>query len=169
VFFLAPTRLRLARALLGEVRPERLFDWRPERGSEVVVVPIDEPERVARLRTDASLTIDVRGAGGPRRFVWLATSDTTPRSIVRLDLERGGVKTWTPPRGQHVSEPVFAPRPGGTGETDGWGLVLVFDESTETSHVVVLDAEAPDAGPIGRAHFDHHVAVTLHGAWVCAD
>ena len=52
VFVLAPTRLRLLRALLGETRPERLFDWQPERGSEVVVVPIDEPERVVRFRTE---------------------------------------------------------------------------------------------------------------------
>ena len=67
-----------------------------------------------------------------------------------------------------MSEPVFAPRPGGSGETDGWVLVLVYDEGTQTSHVAMLDAGAPDAGPIGRAHFDHHVPVTLHGAWAAA-
>jgi all-trans-8'-apo-beta-carotenal 15,15'-oxygenase len=241
VFFLAPTRLVLWRALLGEALPERLFDWRPERGSEVLVVPIDEPERCARFRTEpffawhfanaferdgaivvdfvrhadvsalgamrdaavrggqvvdmnlgkacrASLdvrrgrwetsvpselgcefpTIDVRGAGGPRRFVWLTVSDGPARGIARLDVERGEERRWLPPAGQHVSEPVFAPRPGGTGETDGWVLVLVYDERSETSHVAVLDAEAPDAGPLGRAQFDHPVAVTLPGAWLPA-
>jgi all-trans-8'-apo-beta-carotenal 15,15'-oxygenase len=241
VFFLAPARLRLLRALLGEARPERLFDWRPECGSEVVVVPIDAPERVVRFRTEAFFawhfanafergeeivvdfvrhtdvsalgtmrdvnasggavvdmnlgvacrasvdlrrsrfethvlsdlrcefpTIDGRGAGGPRRFVWLTVTAGAARGIARLDLERAQATTWMPPRGHHVSEPVFAPRPGETGETDGWVLVLVYDEDTETSHVAVLDAEAPDAGPIGRAHFDHHIPVTLHGAWVAA-
>jgi carotenoid cleavage dioxygenase-like enzyme len=241
VFFLAPTRLLLLRALLGETRPVRLFDWQPERGSEIVVVPIDAPERVARFRTDAFFawhfanafersdeividfvrhadvgalgtmtdanarygaavdmnlgdacrarvdlrrsrfethalsdakcefpTIDGRGAGGPRRFVWLTVTAGGGPGIARLDLERAEATTWRPPSGHHPSEAVFAPRPGGSGETDGWVLVLVYDEHTETSHVAVLDAAAPDAGPVGRAHFDHHVPVTLHGAWVAA-
>jgi all-trans-8'-apo-beta-carotenal 15,15'-oxygenase len=240
VFVLAPTRLRIGRALLGEARPERLFDWRPERGSEVVVVPIDAPDRTLRLRTDAFFvwhfanafergdelvidfvrhadvsalgtmrdaatrggavidmnlgeahrarvdvrrgrveaaalsdlrcefpTIDVRGAGGERRVVWLTVTKGAARGIARLDVERGEIECWLP-EGQHASEPVFAPRPGGRGETDGFVLVLVFDERSGTSHVAVLDAAAPGAGPIGRAHFDHHVPVTLHGAWLPA-
>ena len=241
VFLLAPTRLLLPRALLGETRPERLFDWRPERGSEIVVVPIDEPERPVRFRTEAFFvwhfanafergeeividfvrhrdvsalgsmrdgavrggavvdmnlgeacrarvdvrsgrcdpsalselrcefpTIDGRGAGGPRRFVWLTVTDGLAHGVARLDVERGETRRWLPPAGQHPSEPVFAARPGSDGETDGWVLVLVYDESSQTSHVAVLDAAAPEAGPIGRAHFDHHVPVTLHGTWVDA-
>jgi len=113
-------------------------------------------------------TIDVRGAGGPRRFVWLTVSEGAARGIARLDLERGHAATWTLPGGQHPSEPVFAPRAGGAGETDGWVLVLVYDERSETSHVAVLDAEAPEAGPLGCAYFDHPVPVTLHGTWVAA-
>lgn len=240
VFFLAPTRLRLARALLGEERPERLFDWHPERGSEIVVVPIDAPERTLRIRSEAFFAwhfanafergeeivvdfvrhadvsalstmrdaaarggavidmnlgepcrarvdlrrgrfeaeavatlrcefpaIDARGAGAPRRFVWLTVSEGAARGIARLDLERGEVRRWLP-EGQHPSEPVFAPRPGGAGETEGFVLVLVFDERSGTSHVAVLDADAPEAGPIGRAHFGHPVPVTLHGTWVAA-
>ena len=239
VFVLAPTRLLLGRALLGETRPERLFDWRPERGAELVVVPIDEPERVTRFRSEAFVvghfanaferggeivvdfvrhrdvsalgtmrdaaatggavldmnlgeacraqldvprerfeaealasvpcefpTIDVRGAGGPRRFVWLTVSAGGASGIARLDLEGGQLAAWWLPQGQHASEPVFAPRPGGRAETDGFVLVLVYDEASGTSHVAVLDAAAPEAGPRGRAHFDHHVPVTLHGAWV---
>jgi all-trans-8'-apo-beta-carotenal 15,15'-oxygenase len=239
VFFLAPTRLRLLRALAGEARPERLFDWRPERGSEVVIVPIDEPARVTRLPTAAFLvwhfanacergeklvvdfvrhadpgalatmrevatrsggvidmnlgeacraeidirrgaveiralsdlrcefpTIDPRGAGGPRRFVWLTVTAGAARGIARLDLESGDESRWLPPPGHHASEAVFAPRPGGSAEDDGWVLVLVYDDRTGSSHLAVLDAGAPEAGPRARAHFDHHIPVTLHGAWV---
>jgi all-trans-8'-apo-beta-carotenal 15,15'-oxygenase len=239
IFFVAPTRLLLRRALLGEARPERLFDWRPERGTEIVVVPIDEPDRRIRFHTDpffvwhfanaferdeeilvdfvrhrdvsalgtmrdlatrggnvvdmnlgeacrASLdlrrgsvqtralsdlkcefpTIDGRGAGGPRRFAWLTFTADGARGIARLDLERGEAMTWIPPKGHHVAEPIFAPRPDGAAETDGWVLVLVYNESTRTSHVAVLDAAAPEAGPVGCAGFDHHVPVTLHGTWV---
>jgi all-trans-8'-apo-beta-carotenal 15,15'-oxygenase len=242
VFCLAPTRLRIGRAMLGEVRPDRLFDWRPERGSEIVVVPIDAPERTVRFRAepffvwhfanafedggeivvdfvrhagvgalgvmrdaaaargfvidmnqgfacrarvDANAgrfectqlsplpcefpTVDVRGAGAPRRTLWLTVTANGAPGVARLDTERGETVTWLPPHGQHPSEPVFAPRPGGDGETDGWALVLVYDEAARASHVAVLDAGAPDAGPVARAHFDHPIAVTLHGTWVSAN
>jgi all-trans-8'-apo-beta-carotenal 15,15'-oxygenase len=126
-----------------------------------------DAERLSGLACEFP-TIDARGAGAARRFVWLTVTAEGAPGIARLDLERGETARWLPPAGQHPSEPVFAPRPGGTGETDGWVLVLVYDASTRTSHVAVLDAEAPEAGPIGRAHFDHHVSVTLHGTWVAA-
>jgi all-trans-8'-apo-beta-carotenal 15,15'-oxygenase len=240
VFCLAPTRLNLLRALTGEMRPEHLFDWRAAEGSELVVIPIDEPERIQRIRTEAFFvwhfanafergpelvldfvrhtdvsalgtmrdeaarqggvidmnlgeacrarldlkagrfeaerlpgprcefpTIDVRGAGGPRRYVWLTLSDGAERGIGRLDLERGELRRWTLPAGQHPSEPVFAPRPGG-GELEGSVLVLVYDERREASHVAVLDAAAPEAGPRAAAHFDHAIPVTLHGTWAAA-
>jgi carotenoid cleavage dioxygenase-like enzyme len=48
-------------------------------------------------------------------------------------------------------------------------LVLVYDEAARSSHVAVRDAETPDAGPVGRAHFDHPIPVTLHGAFAAAD
>jgi all-trans-8'-apo-beta-carotenal 15,15'-oxygenase len=113
-------------------------------------------------------TVDARGAGGPRRTVWLTVTASGAPAVARLDAERSETAVWLPPRGQTPSEPVFAPRPGGDGETDGWALVLVYDEAARASHVAVLDAAAPDAGPVARAHFDHPIAVTLHGTWVAA-
>ena len=239
VFVLGPARLRPLRVLLGEARADRFFAWEPERGSEVLVVPIDESAAVVRLRSepcfvwhfanaferdgaivtdfvrhadlramgtmsDAAVrdgaivdmdggalcratidwragrmdtervfgepcefpTIDVRGAGAPHRYAWVATTEKRPRSIVRFDFERRDAAAWTPPPGQHVSEPVIAPRAAGDGECDGWALVLVYDERIATSHVAVLDAAHPEDGPVARVHFDHHVPLTLHGCWV---
>ena len=113
-------------------------------------------------------TIDVRGAGSPRRYAWVATTEKRPRSVARIDCEQGLAAVWTPPVGQHVSEPIFAPRPGGEGECDGWTLVLVYDERVHASHVAVLDSARPEEGPLATAHFDHHVPLTLHGTWVVA-
>jgi all-trans-8'-apo-beta-carotenal 15,15'-oxygenase len=111
--------------------------------------------------------VDSRGEGAERRHVWLtANGGASPRGIARFDLERAQAALWSPPRGQHVSEPVFAPRRGGEGETDGWVLVLVYDDGTRSSHVAVLDASAPERGPLARVHFDHAVPLTLHGTWV---
>jgi all-trans-8'-apo-beta-carotenal 15,15'-oxygenase len=241
VFVIGPARLRALRVLLGATSADRFFRWEPERGSEIIVVPIDAPTEVVRFRTEPFFvwhfanaferdggivadfvrhpdlramgtmrdeavrggaivdmdggdlcratidwragrmstervwdepcefpTVDVRGAGSPRRYAWVATTEKRPRSVARIDVERGEAAVWTPPLGQHVSEPIFAPRPGGGAECDGWVLVLVYDERSHASHVAVLDAARPEAGPIASAHFDHHVPLTLHGTWVAA-
>ena len=238
-FAIGPARLRALRVMLGEASADRFFRWEPERGSEIIVAPIDAPGEIVRFRTDAFFvwhfanaferggaivadfvrhpdlraigtmrdeavrggaivdmdggdlcravidpgrasmqiervwgescefpTVDVRGAGSPRRYAWVATTEKRPRSIARFDFERGDAVLWTPPPGQHVSEPVFAPRPGGDGECDGWILVLVYEERAHTSHIAVLDAARPEHGPLAQAHFDHHVPLTLHGTWV---
>jgi all-trans-8'-apo-beta-carotenal 15,15'-oxygenase len=241
IFFLGPARLSIARALLGEARPERLVHWDAKQPGEILIVPIDDVSKAVRFpadpffvwhfanaferggeivvdfvhhddvsatgaMTDAAANrggvidmdaghltratidlrtkrfklervletkcefprIDERGEGGERRYVWItANGGANPRSIARVDLHRAESATWTPPRGHHVMEPIFAPRKnGGTSETDGWILVPVYDEVTETSHVAVLDAEAPERGSLARAHFDHAVPLTLHGTFV---
>lgn len=240
IFFLGPARLSIARALLGEARPERLVNWDAKSPSQILIVPIDDvanalrfeadpffawhfanafegggeivvdfvrhddvsatgtmvdsatrdgrvidqdegelfratiDPRAKRLRMERSFDarcefprIDERGEGAERRYVWLtANAGASPRSIARVDLHRAESRVWTPPRGQHVTEPIFAPRRGGSdAETDGFVLVLVYDENTGTSHVAVLDADAPERGPLARAHFDHAVPLTLHGTF----
>jgi all-trans-8'-apo-beta-carotenal 15,15'-oxygenase len=112
--------------------------------------------------------VDSRGEGGARRYVWLTATERGHLSIARVDLETGATRTWTPPAGHHVSEAIFAPHPGGAGETDGFALVLVYDEASDASHVAVLDARAPEDGPVARAYFAHHVPLTLHGTFVPA-
>ncbi|MCX4247508.1 carotenoid oxygenase family protein [Paraliomyxa miuraensis] len=49
VFVVGPVRLLIWRALLGDPNFERLFAWEPERGTEIIVVPLAEPERVIRI------------------------------------------------------------------------------------------------------------------------
>jgi all-trans-8'-apo-beta-carotenal 15,15'-oxygenase len=112
--------------------------------------------------------VDSRSEGGPHRYVWLTARERDRLSIARVDLESGAAAVWTPPAGHHVSEAIFAPRPGGSTETDGFALVLVYDEACDASHVAVLDARAPEDGPVARAQLGHAVPLTLHGTWLPA-
>ena len=239
VFFVGPARLNVVGALLGEARADHLVRWDAGGASEIIVVPIDEPERVTRfpvepffvwhfanaferdgkivvdfvLHPDSNATrtfrdeaarggriidtdggeltratidirartfrrervletkcefprVDSRGEGSARRYVWAASAEAGATAILRCDLERAQAATWFAPPGQQVSEPIFAPRRDRITETDGWTLVLVYDEGSETSHVAVLDANAPSLGPLARVHFDHAVPLTLHGTFV---
>lgn len=52
VFFFAPMYLSVTSMLRGR-GPASSTVWRPERGSEIVVVPIDRPQAMRRFRTDA--------------------------------------------------------------------------------------------------------------------
>jgi all-trans-8'-apo-beta-carotenal 15,15'-oxygenase len=49
VFFVSPARIRIARALLGIGGFGSLVAWEPDTGTEVIVVPLDAPDRIARF------------------------------------------------------------------------------------------------------------------------
>jgi all-trans-8'-apo-beta-carotenal 15,15'-oxygenase len=53
VFTFAPHYLSLFDVLLLRRPPVASAKWRPARGTEIVVVPIDDPERIRRFRVDA--------------------------------------------------------------------------------------------------------------------
>jgi all-trans-8'-apo-beta-carotenal 15,15'-oxygenase len=61
VLLVSPYRLVLHRAILGLGGLDDLFRWVPEAGTEVIVVPIDQPERVRRFKTDAFFQIHLAG------------------------------------------------------------------------------------------------------------
>lgn len=53
IFFAPPLRLRILRMLLGIGSFSGNLRWRPDEGTEVIVVPIDEPSRVRRFTVPA--------------------------------------------------------------------------------------------------------------------
>ncbi|WP_375759187.1 carotenoid oxygenase family protein [Corallococcus exercitus] len=56
VFFLSPLRLNLFRALLQVGSYSENLRWKPEAGTDVLVVPIDDVEHPVRIPTDAFYT-----------------------------------------------------------------------------------------------------------------
>jgi all-trans-8'-apo-beta-carotenal 15,15'-oxygenase len=53
VFFVSPTRVDVARVMLQLGGFDDMFKWKPERGTEVICVPIDRPHDPVRFTTDA--------------------------------------------------------------------------------------------------------------------
>jgi all-trans-8'-apo-beta-carotenal 15,15'-oxygenase len=53
IFFMGPARLRIFRALFGVGNFGELFTWEPERGTEIVVVPLDRPSDAVRWTVPA--------------------------------------------------------------------------------------------------------------------
>lgn len=52
VFMICPVRIMIWRALLGVADFEKLLDWAPELGAQLLIVPIAEPEAVVRVAAD---------------------------------------------------------------------------------------------------------------------
>ena len=67
--------------------------------------------------------------------------------------------------GRTGGEAVFAPRPGGKAEDDGWLLTFVYDAGKDASELVVYDAQRM-GGPIARLAVPQRVPNGFHGLWV---
>jgi all-trans-8'-apo-beta-carotenal 15,15'-oxygenase len=52
VFVICPVRIAIVRALLGVANFERLLMWEPDRGAQLLIVPLAEPEAVVRIEAE---------------------------------------------------------------------------------------------------------------------
>jgi beta,beta-carotene 9',10'-dioxygenase len=94
--------------------------------------------------------------------------------IVKIDAHEGCVdKTWHI-EGHYPSEPVFAPRPGGTDEDDGVLMATIFDhyedlridkseEDKRTSYLLILDAKT--LRQIAKVMLPLRIPFGFHGRW----
>jgi carotenoid cleavage dioxygenase-like enzyme len=80
--------------------------------------------------------------------------------LVKIDVETGDARMWRE-SGTYPGEPVFVPRPGGTGEDDGVVLSVVLDPEAERSFLLVLDAAS--FAERARAAVPHAIPFGFHG------
>lgn len=119
-------------------------------------------------------THDRRHTGRPTRHGWWATT-TTPddphgfelAGICHLDLETGREDLWDPGPDVRAGEGFFVP--GGDAEGDGWVLTYAWDRGTDTSSLVVLDAQDLAAGPVAEVRLPVRVPFGFHGLWLAED
>lgn len=71
--------------------------------------------------------------------------------------------------GRLGGEPIFAPKPGGTKEEDGWVIGFVRDEELQRSECIIIDAAEFEAGPVARIVMPGRVPFGFHSAWVGAE
>ena len=111
--------------------------------------------------------IDERRTGKPYRFGYTTEfGDISLGGIKKHDLERGTSELHC--EGDHRSfmEPVFVPRSADAGEDEGWILTYVYDKETNTSDVVVVEAQDFAAPPVATIRLPQRVPYGFHGNWV---
>ena len=60
----------------------------------------------------------------------------------------------------------MVPKADGTAEDDCWILTVVYDATTETSELCVLDAADISAPEVARIQLPQRVPYGFHGNWV---
>ncbi len=106
--------------------------------------------------------------GQPYRYTWtIGRPPTHPLPLldhlVKLDVQTGEVRHAYVPD-TLVSEPVVVPRSGSTREDDGYLVYLRFDAPSQTTDLVV--AQADDLQTLTRLRLPHNIPLGFHGMWI---
>lgn len=100
------------------------------------------------------------------------TSQVKPRevnlhgAINKYDMQKGSVERHEFGFGRGGAEPVFVPKQGRDEEDAGWILTVVYDATTDTSELHVLDAEDITAPSVAQIRLPQRVPYGFHGNWV---
>ncbi|QKQ76149.1 carotenoid oxygenase family protein [Nostoc sp. TCL240-02] len=86
--------------------------------------------------------------------------------IIKYDFSSGKSQTHKFGQGRYGSEAVFAPRPSAIAEDDGWLVTFVHDENSNTSELVVVNAQNMTTEPVARVIIPQRVPYGFHGTWV---
>ena len=117
---------------------------------------------------------DERRAGLPYRHGWFASStngrnfETGFDSLSHIDLSTNRRTTLTLAAGDAAGEPIFVPRTADAAEGEGWLLSVIYRGETDTSDLIILDAQAITAGPVATVHMLRRAPFGFHGNWVGA-
>lgn len=86
-------------------------------------------------------------------------------SIAKVDHQTGGIESYQMGEEMASGEAIFVPKSDSASEGEGYLLANVYDRTIDKSHLVILDAQNPSAGPLARAFLDHRVPFGFHGNW----
>ncbi|HYX17831.1 MAG TPA: carotenoid oxygenase family protein [Nostoc sp.] len=111
--------------------------------------------------------------GRPNRYGYTNKAANNPlplfEGIIKYDFSSGKSQTHEFGKGRYSGEAVFAPRPGATAEDDGWLMTFVHDEGSDTSELVVVNAQDMTAEPVARVIIPQRVPYGFHGTWVAGE
>jgi carotenoid cleavage dioxygenase-like enzyme len=98
------------------------------------------------------------------------TAEASPVGLLKFDLSRNEIASWSPGPGRTPSEPLFVRATDGHSDEEGWLLAIVDDANRRASDLYVLDASSLGRRrPEAVIHLPVRLPVRSHGEWVPAD
>ena len=152
-------------------------------GGEVEQIQIDE-RFVEYPRTDVQCegayfrygyALETEWADGPpagasRGRAASSYPEARPVGVLKFDLSREEVASWSPGPQGTPSEPLFTRAVDGHSDDEGWLLTIVDDANRGASDLYVLDASSLGrSGPEAVIHLPVRLPVRSHGEWVPAE
>ena len=120
-------------------------------------------------RTGEFPRIDDRRTGLPAAHGHVTTTrvgaDGQHGAITRYDLRTGAAVSHEFGGGQVPGEAAFVPADD-TPDGPGWLVTYVFNPATNTSDLVILDADQLAADPVATVHLPTRVPFGFHGNWI---
>jgi len=108
--------------------------------------------------------------GRQTRYGYVNKSAPTPvplfDGVIKYDFHSGTSQIHEFGTGRYGGESVFVPRPNATGEDDGWLMTFVYDEATNTSELLVMNAQDVTTEPVARVLIPQRVPYGFHATWV---
>ena len=86
--------------------------------------------------------------------------------IVKYDLKNDTSEVYGYGSGKFGAEPVFVAAEGAHTEDEGYLLSLVYNQETDKSDLIILNAKDPKSGPLATVHLPQRVPFGFHGEWV---
>lgn len=86
--------------------------------------------------------------------------------FLKLDYEKNTQIARDYPGDWRGGEVVFAPKPGGAEEDDGYVLTLLAHRSEPRSELQIFDAKAVDQPPVAVVEIPHRVPLGFHAEWL---
>ncbi len=117
--------------------------------------------------------VDDRAVGLEHRFGWAAAPRGGKQGdfnsagvIVRYDLANGTSTSHDLGPSAHPGEFVFVEASEASTQEEGWVMGFVYDEATNSSDLVVLDASDMSAPPVAKVKLPQRVPFGFHGSWI---
>lgn len=86
--------------------------------------------------------------------------------FIKFDMKTGEAEQHRLPKGVAPAEPFFVAASGATAEDEGYVLSYVYQPSTHTSEMWILDASNLSADPLAKVKLPVRVPIGFHGVWV---
>ena len=117
--------------------------------------------------------VDDRVVGLKHRYGWVSGSRPqamggmdAPGVVARYDMSDGSKTIHDLGPNAHPGEFVFVQETDSSGEDEGWAMGFVYDDATDSSDLVILDASDLSKPPVARVHLPRRVPFGFHGSWI---
>jgi carotenoid cleavage dioxygenase len=117
--------------------------------------------------------VDDRVVGLKHRYGWVSGSRpeatggmNAPGIVARYDMSDGSKTIHDFGAHAHPGEFVFVQETSSSGEDEGWAMGFVYDDATDTTDLVILDASDLAKPPVARVHLPRRVPFGFHGSWI---